>query len=52
VLQHYGIESGSYTFAYVAGWAEDRKVLKRNLNAIQKTSHAIISAMEGRSPAL
>lgn len=47
ILQHYGIDSGSYTFAYVARWAEDRLVLKRNLDAIQKTSHTIIHAIEG-----
>jgi hypothetical protein len=50
VLQHHGIDSSGYTFGYVAGWAEDRKVLNRNLDAIQKTSHAIITAIEGSSP--
>jgi len=46
VLQHYGIDSRGYTFAYVARWAEDREVLKRNLAAIQQTSHAIITGIE------
>jgi antirestriction protein ArdC len=48
VLQHYGIDSSGYTFAYVARWAEDRQVLARNLAAIQQTSHAIIDAIERR----
>ncbi len=46
VLQRFGIDSSGYTFAYVARWAEDRQVLKRNLDAIQKTSHGIIQALE------
>lgn len=51
VLQHYGIDSSGYTFGYVAGWAADQTVLKRNLAAIQQTAHAIISGIEGSSPA-
>ena len=31
VLQHYGVDTGEYTFPYVAGWAKDRVVLDRNL---------------------
>ncbi len=46
VLQHYGLDSSGYTFAYVARWAENRQVLTRNLAAIQQTSHAIIDAIE------
>lgn len=42
VLNHFGIDSSEYTFPYVAGWAADRKVLQRNLAAIQKTSHFLI----------
>ena len=48
VLSHYGIDSSGYSFAYVARWAEDRQVLTRNLAAIQQTSHAIITGIEGR----
>ncbi len=46
VLNHYGIDTGSYTFPYVAGWAQDKAVLQRNLTAIQKTSHQIITGVE------
>jgi antirestriction protein ArdC len=47
VLNHYGIDSSGYTFPYVARWAQDRAVLKRNLDAIQKAAHQIIAAVEG-----
>jgi hypothetical protein len=45
VLNHYGIDSSGYTFPYVAGWAQDRAVLKRNLGAVQQTAHRIGDAM-------
>jgi antirestriction protein ArdC len=47
VLQHYGIDSSGYSFGYVARWARDRQVLKRNLDAIQRTAHKIIEGIEG-----
>lgn len=47
VLQHYGIDSAEYTFPYVATWARDRTVLKRNLSAVQHTAHGIIRGLEG-----
>lgn len=31
VLSHYGIDTGCYSFPYVARWAEDTAVLRRNL---------------------
>ncbi len=50
VLTHYGIDSSDYTFPYVATWAQDRAVLKRNLAAIQQVSHRIIAGIEGEEP--
>ena len=47
VLHHYGIDTSSYTFAYVAGWAQQRQVVRRNLEAIQRTAHALIAGIEG-----
>jgi hypothetical protein len=47
VLNHFGIDSSGYAFAYVARWAQDRHVLKRNLEAIQQTAHQIIEGLEG-----
>ena len=46
VLSRFGIDSSGYTFPYVAGWAQERAVLRRNLGAIQRTSHALIGALE------
>ena len=45
VLQHYGVDTGDYTFPYVAGWAKDRAVLDRNLGAIRGVSHQLIAAI-------
>lgn len=45
VLQHYGVDTGDYTFPYVAGWAKDRTVLDRNLQAIRGVSHQLIAAI-------
>ncbi|HVB65836.1 MAG TPA: ArdC-like ssDNA-binding domain-containing protein [Nitrolancea sp.] len=47
VLNHYGIDASSYTFTYVAIWAQNRSVFKRNLDAIQRTAHALIAGVEG-----
>lgn len=46
VLAHYGIDSGEYSFAYVARWAEDFNVLKRNLDAIQHAAQTVIKGID------
>lgn len=45
VLQHYGVDTGDYSFPYVAGWAKERAVLDRNLQAIRSVSHTLIAAI-------
>lgn len=47
LMHHFGIDTSSYSFGYVAGWAQDRQVLQRNLDIIQKTAHQLISGVEG-----
>jgi hypothetical protein len=47
VLNHYGLDSSGYTFPYVAGWAQNRVILKRNLGAVQGTAHRVIADLEG-----
>lgn len=42
VLAHYGIDIDSYSFPYVARWAEDKAVLKRNLAEVQEISATVI----------
>jgi antirestriction protein ArdC len=52
VLSYFGVDASSYSFAYVAHWAEQKEVVKAVLSNIQKTSHAIIEAVEdGRQQA-
>ena len=48
VSQFFGIETGDYSFPYIAGWAgaKDKKVIQRVLGNIQKTADKIIGACE------
>ncbi len=46
VLAHYGIDTGSYSFPYVARWAKDNAVLRRNLAEVQKVSAALIEGID------
>ncbi len=45
VLTHFGLDTSGYSFPYVATWAEDRQVLKRNLGEIQGVSRTLIEAI-------
>lgn len=47
VCQYMGIETGEYSFEYVATWAEgkDTKELSKNLDVIQKTARQIIDGI-------
>ena len=47
VMDRFGLDTGAYSFPYVAGWAQNTDVLKRNLGEIQKVSHRLIAAIEG-----
>jgi len=46
VLDHFGVDTSDYSFPYVALWAQDPEVFRRNLQAIQKTSHTMITGLE------
>ena len=46
VTHHFGLDTRAYSFDYVAGWAQDAGVFRRNLVAIQQTSHAMITGLE------
>ncbi len=46
VLSHFGIATGDYSFPYVAAWAKDKAVLRRNLSAIQQTADQLITILE------
>ncbi len=47
VLHHCGIDTGGYTFPYVAHWAANRAVLTRNLEAIRATAYTLIHVATG-----
>src|SRR5215204_4641765 len=56
VLSYFGVDASSYSFSYVAHWAEQKEVVKAVLAGVQETAHAIIEAVEdgflraGKSP--
>ncbi len=47
VLSHFGLDTSGYSFGYVAHWARDVAVVRRNLAAIQQVAHRLIVAIEG-----
>ena len=46
-LAHFGLDTSGYSFGYVAGWAGDMAVFRRNLASIQQTAHTLILAVTG-----
>lgn len=46
VCQHFGIETGEYSFGYLASWSGgDRDALKKSMAAIQQTADKIITGI-------
>ena len=45
VMHHTGIDTGTYNSAYVARWAQDMQVFRRNLHAVQQVSHRLIETV-------
>jgi len=43
---HYGFDTGVRSFPYVALWAQDKKVLERNLTAVRNVANAILEDFE------
>ncbi len=46
-MSHFNVDTGTTSFPYLAGWAQDKDVLRRNLSEIQKIGTGLISAIEG-----
>ena len=46
VLAHFGLDTSGYSFGYVAHWARDMAVVRRNLAAIHAVAHRLIVAIE------
>ncbi len=49
VCQHYGIDTGDYSFAYVAGWSHGKETpeLKASLDKIRRTASEMITTIDG-----
>jgi len=45
VCSHVGIDAGSHTFPYVAGWVADRDRFRQNVTAARETANAIIAGI-------
>lgn len=54
VCQHYGIDTGDYSFAYVAGWSNGKETLelKASLDKIRKTASEMITSIDEKLAAL
>ena len=54
VCQHYGIDTGDYSFAYVAGWSHGKETpeLKASLDKIRKTASEMITEIDEHLTAL
>jgi hypothetical protein len=46
VAAHFGYDTGTRSFPYVATWSQDKKVLEKNLTSIRSVSSRMIDALE------
>jgi antirestriction protein ArdC len=46
VMSHFRVDTGAYSFPYVANWARDKAVLRRNFGEIQQVASRLIMAIE------
>lgn len=46
-MNHFGLDTGDYSFPYIATWGEDPKRLRANLSEVQRVSNVLISAVDG-----
>jgi len=44
---HFGFDSGTRSFPYVAIWSQDPKVLKANLGSVRKVTSVMLEGLEG-----
>lgn len=47
VLSRFGIDTGGYSFGYVAHWARTMEVFRRNIAATKQVAHRLILAIGG-----
>jgi hypothetical protein len=46
---HFGFDTGVRSFPYVALWAQDKKVLEQNLDAVRRVATRMIEGIEGKA---
>ena len=46
-LNHFWLETATYSIGYVAGWAGNRERVRQNLADVQRVANVLISAVEG-----
>ena len=46
ILARYGLDSRGYSFPYIARWAQDRRVLQRNLDAVRRVAATVIADLD------
>ncbi len=49
-LNHFGLETATYSFGYVAGWAGNIERVRKNLAEMQWVANVLIKAVEGTNP--
>jgi hypothetical protein len=50
VMNHFGYDTGSYSFGYIAGWSQDIHIMKQIGNDIVTCSHRIIEQLKNQRP--
>jgi hypothetical protein len=48
VMNHFGYDTGSYSFGYIAGWSQDIHIMKQIGNDIVTCSHRIIEHLKNQ----
>ncbi len=50
LLDHYGIDTSSYSVPYIATWARNPVVVQRNLDTVRTLSHVMLTAFGDHCP--
>jgi N-terminal domain of anti-restriction factor ArdC/IrrE N-terminal-like domain len=50
VMNHFGYDTGNYSFGYIAGWSQDIHIMKQIGTDIVKCSHQIIEQLNSQQP--
>lgn len=49
VMNHFGYDTGKYSFGYIAGWSQDLDIMKKIGSDIVKCSHQIIERLKAKT---